>query len=530
MPAPGSRFNRRSVVKERLNRGKADEHRSTEFAAALYELKRQLFAVPKEVLVKRMGSAWMSQTLELLNDMVRKVRDNGWRYYVAQHYQKKFHASTKRLRLVLGGNRSGKSVAGVWEAITFALGYNPYKPDFFIPMPQDVVICSKTSKTMKMYINDYVFQFLPRRQIKNIVRQKGDILDFVELNNGSRITFMSYDQGRERFQGFSANAVHFDEEPPEDIFHECMVRLIDTQGHAWLTMTPLLGLTWVYHDLYLNPDNDPEFEAYEWNMQDNACLAPGEVDRILSKFPDEVREARSGGKFLGMAGIVYPWLARDEAYSKPFAIPSHWQRVRVIDPSAAGVTACLWIAIDTQNNLWCYREYYARDRNVSEHCDWIRNLSGNEAYAMDIIDSAAMETNKEIGKTTYQLYVDHLYHHGARKNQLVLARKDITPGIETVWEYCRAAESYVAGAEPPHPYLRVFSDLVNFRAEARKYRWEERKTGAMQGERTNKPVHKNCHLLDALRYACHYGLVYVKRTPPGLTRDRRPDPVMGWKV
>lgn len=519
---------RHASAVSKLEGGRADQYRTREFAAALYELKRQLFSVPKQVIVEKMGSRWLGQTLSLLTEFSRKVRENGWRYYVAQEYQKKFHASQKRLRLVLGGNRSGKTIAGVWEAVCFALGYAPYKPDMFIQIPQDVVICSKTSKTMKMYINPYIFQFLPRRQIKSIVRQKGDILDFIELNNGSRITLMSYDQGRERFQGFSAHAVHFDEEPPEDIFHECMMRLVDTQGHAWLTMTPLLGLTWVYHELYLNPDADPELEIYEWNINNNACLSASEVERVLSKFPDEVREARASGKFLGMSGIVYPWFARDEAYCKPFEIPAHWQKVRVIDPSAAGVTACLWFAVDTQNNLWAYKEYYSKDRNVSQHCDHIRAMSEGETYVMDMIDSASLETNREIGKTTYQLYVDHLYHHGAAKNQLVCARKDITPGIENVWEYCRSAERYTAGLESPHPYVRVFSDLLNFRHEARRYRWEERKSGAMAGERTNKPVHKDCHLLDCLRYACHWGLRYVSRERPAVPRDRRHDPVVGY--
>ncbi len=484
-----------------------------DFLEALHGMKKVLFAAPKADVIKRMGEAWLREAAGLVGDLQRRVRENGWRYYVAQPYQEEFHRSKRRLRVVLGGNRSGKTCAGVWEAVTFALGFNPYKPDLYIPVPSKIVLTSKTAKTMKEYVNDYVFQFLPRREIKRIERLKGDILDYVDLHNGSRITFMSYDQGRERFQGFSAFAVHLDEEPPEDIWHEVMPRLVDQKGFAWFTMTPLLGLTWVYHDLWLNPDDDPEFQGFEWNIYDNACLDPDEIDRMLAKYPEEIRAARSRGAFLGVTGIVYPWLCSDAAYAAPFAIPEDWQRFRSIDPSASGITACLWGAVDPENNLWFYREYYARDRTVSQHCDFIRQMSGTETYVMDLIDSASMEQNKEIGRTTFQMYQEGLAVGGGR-TPLLMARKDIIPGVETVWEYCRSAEAYVARKPGPHPYLRVFANLENFRMEARKYRWQERQSGPEKGERTQKPVHRSCHLLDALRYACHYGITHRKLIKP----------------
>lgn len=59
----------------------------------------------------------------------------------------------------------------------------------------------------------------------------------------SVIGFKSYDQGRKTFQGTAKHVVWLDEEPPADVYGECMVRLATTNGLMLCTFTPLLGLS-----------------------------------------------------------------------------------------------------------------------------------------------------------------------------------------------------------------------------------------------------------------------------------------------
>jgi phage terminase large subunit-like protein len=59
----------------------------------------------------------------------------------------------------------------------------------------------------------------------------------------SLIGFKSYDQGRKKFQGTAKHLAWLDEEPPEDVYDECMMRLMTTQGSMLCTFTPLEGLT-----------------------------------------------------------------------------------------------------------------------------------------------------------------------------------------------------------------------------------------------------------------------------------------------
>jgi phage terminase large subunit-like protein len=64
----------------------------------------------------------------------------------------------------------------------------------------------------------------------------------------SLLQFKSYDQGRRTFQGTKKDLVWLDEEPPLDVYEECLLRLTatvpgDENGLMLCTFTPLLGLS-----------------------------------------------------------------------------------------------------------------------------------------------------------------------------------------------------------------------------------------------------------------------------------------------
>jgi len=59
----------------------------------------------------------------------------------------------------------------------------------------------------------------------------------------SRLSFKSYDQGRKKFQGTAKHVIWLDEEPPMDVYTECLLRTMTTNGIVMCTFTPLLGLS-----------------------------------------------------------------------------------------------------------------------------------------------------------------------------------------------------------------------------------------------------------------------------------------------
>ena len=65
-------------------------------------------------------------------------------------------------------------------------------------------------------------RLLPRKQ-----RYIANSVDTIFVNGefgGSSIILKSYDQGRKSFQGTEMDLILLDEEPPMDVYSECMIR------------------------------------------------------------------------------------------------------------------------------------------------------------------------------------------------------------------------------------------------------------------------------------------------------------------
>ena len=137
----------------------------------------------------------------------------------------------------------------------------------------------------------------------------GGVIDYIAVKNVfgslSIIGFKTCESGRDKFAGASLDYVWFDEEPPEDVYDECAMRVVDRKGLIYGTMTPLLGLTFVYERIYLNRNNDPEIwhEFMEW--ADNPYLDSGEVERISAAMTEAERDVRRFGRFVDARGAVY---------------------------------------------------------------------------------------------------------------------------------------------------------------------------------------------------------------------------------
>ena len=74
-----------------------------------------------------------------------------------------------------------------------------------------------------------------------------DLLDTIlvrHVSGGwSKLGLKSYQQGRGAFEGTEQDFVWMDEEPPLDIYGECVIRTATTDGLVYITFTPLEGMT-----------------------------------------------------------------------------------------------------------------------------------------------------------------------------------------------------------------------------------------------------------------------------------------------
>lgn len=76
----------------------------------------------------------------------------------------------------------------------------------------------------------------------------------------SLLGLKSYDQGRKSFQGTGKHVIWLDEEPPMDVYNECLIRTATLDGITMLTFTPLSGLSEVVMS-FLPADERPDLLA-----------------------------------------------------------------------------------------------------------------------------------------------------------------------------------------------------------------------------------------------------------------------------
>lgn len=90
---------------------------------------------------------------------------------------------------------------------------------------------------------------VPGERLGQVAWKQGvpDLLDTIKVRHisggWSTLGFKSYQQGRGSFEGTAQHVIWLDEEPPIDIYGECLIRTATTGGIIMLTFTPLEGLS-----------------------------------------------------------------------------------------------------------------------------------------------------------------------------------------------------------------------------------------------------------------------------------------------
>lgn len=439
----------------------------------------------------------------LKNELERRHRELGINYYEPHYKQQDFHKSSLRNRWVFGGNRTGKTVGGGTETVWYATGQHPYKQ---IKTPNRGWVVSLTNEVQRDVAQKEVLRWLPKHMIQDVQMRQGrrdsletGIIDFIQLTNGSIIGFKSCDQGRAKFQGTSQHYIWFDEEPPEDIFAECKMRVLDTVGDIWGTMTPLQGLTWVYDTIYMNEKRDQDVKYWLIEWADNPYLSRDAIAQLEGTLSEEEREARQYGKFVAMSGLVYKEFNEDIHIIDPFDVPKAWYDNISIDPGLDAPLAAHFYAVDNDYNIYVIEEHYKNGESVEWHSerlkeiadrlDWPRNYSG---MLESLIDSAANQKTLSAERSVTELFYDNgiLAHTNVEK--------DVWTGIQRVKQYLKLRAHPQADVWPRgKPKLFIFRNCVNMIREIKSYRW---KPQTESGEQVDKPVKKNDHAMDNLKY------------------------------
>lgn len=222
----------------------------------------------------------LSEYVEALEELARrKARRKILTYYpdigplrrelYAKHTEF-FEAGAKyRERCAMCANRVGKSEGmGGYETALHLTGlYDTVAPWWIGRRFEDPVrfwAAGKTNETTRDIVQAKLFGevlgsgqtkrvsgtgLIPGDCIEEITWKAGvpNLIDTAQIRHKSgglsAIGLKSYQQGRGAFEGTEQDGIWLDEEPPLDIYGECLIRTATTNGMIYITFTPLEGMS-----------------------------------------------------------------------------------------------------------------------------------------------------------------------------------------------------------------------------------------------------------------------------------------------
>lgn len=220
-------------------------------------------------------------------------------------------------RWLFWGNQVGKTSVGAVDMALSVLGRHPLQATGVEPMPPYVGWASALSWDLwEKILLPELLTWIPVDRLvdaptPHVKSMKRDIL--VRADNGSlsRITGKSAEQGAAQYQSARVNKVWLDEEHPEAIWDEMQPRLLRYGGRTLGTMTPLLGMTYVYHRFYEPVKLGAIAPTRHWfshaGLKDNPAItdaARAELRAELANNPSQLA-AREDGHFVRPIGAVY---------------------------------------------------------------------------------------------------------------------------------------------------------------------------------------------------------------------------------
>lgn len=427
------------------------------------------------------------------------------------------------ITILIGGNRTGKSVAVAQWAIAQAAGRDAFVQSAAgrrlyyveawarandIPLdqipegPGRVWVASPTFASSVEQIRPHLRTHAPGGTSYLRWDDKRSEAE-LRLPNGGVIVskcYAQYDADPQTWEGANIRALVLDEQPNS---RACLTaglsRLVDQRGRVLWALTPLRGKSdWLYRQ-FINPQPGeepapPGFFVHVLHGADNPHIPQQWREMMLASVPKWQRASRDVGAFTSPEGAIFPF---DRALHvvEPFEIPRHWRRYRGVDWGARA-PHCVWVAESPTGDLYVYRELWYRRTTAEpaitdrQFCaDMARSDKALEPPGVAIIGVADSESPGAIVEASL---------HG-----LALAPAAKGPG--SVVQGLTLIESLMLTVDPlklspVHPRLYFFSTCPVVTGEVEDMKWAKVRPGS------DPHPDPGCsdHGADALRYALQF--------------------------
>lgn len=400
--------------------------------------------------------------------------------YIPTPKQKEFHQSPAQYRGFIGGFGSGKSVAGAMEAWKH-IGL--YPGSFGLIGRLEFTALAQSS--MRTF-----FQWGPPGGWKyNSHEHKL----YVDDGAGTEVLFWHLDDP-DPLRSMEFDWVWVDEahEVPEDTMLMLQSRLRGRVGphRMWITSNPN-GHDWMWR-WFINKTHLPEEYQDDYfgvvaKTEDNIGNLPeGYLDKLKANYPEEWIKRYLDASFDVFEGQIYHEFSKIHVVD-PYPIPSTWKRLRGMDIGLTNPTVVLWAAVDPDGRLVIYDEFYRTGAEPGEVVMEIMRRDGLAPWPTYMDPAAAQRTaaSKISAMRQYQ-------ELGLR----------VIPANNAVWPGILAVKQRLKVASDGFPRLFIMRNCRRLIEEMRSYRWESRRNNVDELNPPERPLKKDDHGPDALRYIC----------------------------
>lgn len=434
----------------------------------------------------------------------------------AHEGQLSFHKAANRVRLFFGGNRSGKSTAGVNEARWLAEGSHPFRK-FRTPTKGCIVL-----QDFQTHANDIILpkieEWFPPNLIVDRLKNQAKVDVKLICRNKSVIDIKSHDQDLKVFEGSDYDWIWFDEPPPQLIFKALWRGLTDRRGIAFFTGTPITE-PWLF-DLHQKAQEkgnkgtywsqfiDTELNAYNLGEGDRE-EGVRRINEFIDALDPEERDARKSGKFLHMSGVIFKDFKRETHKCKPFKWPCEWPIMVSVDPHPRKPWAYSFLGITPSGNKILLRSGKADgvvedvakeilfERNQIEltagttpnivSC-WIDNYANVESMIVAGDDGRGIKIVDELN-----------YHIQPSMPGFRAAPKNVDDKIQIFKDWLKVKDSKY-GQRPTFLYFDI-PENAEFEFEMEHYVWSKMR-GVRRNQYKNTPLKENDDILDTIMQLC----------------------------
>lgn len=376
--------------------------------------------------------------------------------------QDEFHRCTAAERVVIGGNRSGKSLSTFVEDARAATGQDPYGK--YRDRDGLIAIVGKDWKHIGLSVYPLLFKagafkiirdldtgewrafdpsrdkgreaerkpappLIPPRFITGMtwILKSARYISRCDLVTGWQIHFFSSEGDPP--QGFPADIVHIDEDlNNEEFVGEMQARLIDNKGRLYWSAMPhgkndaLTGLLERADAAEEAAIDNPNIRKFVLPMTANPHIDDEEKQKAIERFAalgEDILRMRVDGIPNSDSILVYPtWNPAvhhlDRSALPNGVVPNDWCRYVAIDPGHS-VAACLFAAVPPDDSMiLIYDEMYLRNASAVMFANELEKRA-NQVFHTFIMDMhGGRLTDIGSGVSAVQQYSDQLRQRNIR--------------------------------------------------------------------------------------------------------------------